>query len=466
MNVPTSIYVEQGIRVKSWAGIGAAVPLLISCYCLAMAPKPAHAEEGVFDAWARWVVHRGPWKGPTVPFPDTALRPDGPWLSAHSVHESLHVHAPPSTTPTHLAKALVAAEEALGQLRAAGWAVPGPDGGLGGTPGFDVYLIPSEPGASAGLDAPDALSLYDGAVTFARVGSTLPPHLLSACMTSAVTQAALLAHDPAEAEALRTATGGFAAWRFAGQPGCTERFDSAQQTPERGVIGHGSGEAGGLFLAMLSERTDGGSGRFVRDMWQFARQRSDDPTHLRAAPDLWQAIARALHNARDALDDVLIEFAIARVLEGRARSGERAGFAILNALSGVVSVPIRTQTSYAELPRHLYSARGVHALGTAYTRITLDAAEPHPYLHVWLRGELGPRWSLAAVQRDARGRELTRLVAPARRTPKSYLPVMLAPNAAEVVLVVTHLPAALPDADSPAPAPAHYKLIVSQTAGD
>jgi hypothetical protein len=49
--------------------------------------------------------------------------------------------------------------------------------------------------------------------------------------------------------------------------------------------------------------------------------------------------------------------------------------------------------------------------------------------------------------------------------PEAYLPLVLGPDTAQVVLVVTHLPRALPDADRPLPAPHGVELAIELVGG-
>jgi hypothetical protein len=113
-----------------------------------------------------------------------------------------------------------------------------------------------------------------------------------------------------------------------------------------------------------------------------------------------------------------------------------------------------------ELPVQLLHQPELSSLGSAYVRVHVTGVSSRQ-LQVWLRGELGPRWSLSAVRLDAHGRELGRTSAPARRVPSNYLPVTLEPETAEVLLVISQLPDGTPDADIAPPAPRAYEVILA-----
>lgn len=436
--------------------------LALSILVIGAVPSGSSAEDNAFDAWARWASYTGRWKGPTVMVPDVDPRPRLSGYRLDSTFEALHVHAAEGVDRGRAERALAAAESTLQRLRADGWPIPVADGGRGGTPGLDVYLEAGVQGATAGLDGEDGASLYDGGIGFVRVDAFAPA--LDACVASGVAQAGLLANDVAEARAWRVATGTLVAHLVTGEFGCAGDGTGLLEDPEQGFGHADSGEEGALWLAMLSDRVDGGSGRFVRDMWHFAQQDSGTARLLRASPDLWEAIERALDNAGQSLDDLLVESAVARYFTGR-HGPPLAEFPTLIELGSPIEVPVRAELDGARLPRHLTSERGLLPLGSSYTLVHIKDAHEHDQLQVWLRGELGPRWSLAAVQLDRAGREIGRLVAPARRTPRSYLPIWLSHDAHAVVLVVTRLPTTVPDADIPTPPPAHYKLIVDLQRG-
>ncbi len=427
--------------------------------------------DGAIDAWARWALAPKVWRGQVVPEPDPVRRPSGPEIRLDSWRWPLHVHAPRDLPLRPVRAALRALEAAYDGLRARGWPLPYPDGGYGGTLGFDLYLEHHPRAAAfAEVDAPIAISDFDAAQTYAVVDASLPPASLPACVVSAFAQAALRGQDPAEASSWLRATGDFAAWLLLDEPGCEQSMVQAQRAPDAGMLDHDprSAGAGALALALLSERHDGGSGRFVQALWELTRQRSRglvDPGVLRSSPDLWEVLAQVLKDSsHEQWQDTLEELAAARFFSGPRPRAQAAAYRTLGGLPSDAEIPLLADLTPAQLPAHLRSAsEGLPLLGSAYVRLTTSGLAATNGVQVWLRGELGPRWSVVAIRLDQAGRELGRVKAAERRLPHSYIPVALTPDTAAIVLVVTQLSEKVPDADR-ALSPAHgFELIIDST---
>lgn len=416
-------------------------------------------QDDVFDSWARWVTHQARWRGQTVRRPDPRPRPRPPGLRLDSLLMPVHLHVPSWVDAERAQRALAAAEQALRYLEAHGFPVPPADGMRGGTPGLDVYLGPATGQPLAGMDGSNPLSLQDGAIVFAEVDALSPD--LDSCVIASVGEAALLAADPAEAPTWRQATAAWIAWYLTGIAGCTPAVARGDNWPEEGFGHADAGPRGFRFLHWLNGRVGHDDGRFLGELWHFARQDSRGTRHLRGSPDLWEALERALLNAGQPLEPLFLEAANNRATR-LARPGHSGSDRARPAGRQPIPAPLRADVGWTSLPRHLYPLPGVGPLGSSYTRVRVEKPKPQAQLRVWLRGELGPRWSLSAIQLDAQGREVGRLSAPPRKTPRSYLPVLLSGDTREVILVVTRLPDGLPDADLPAQAAAYYKLILDR----
>ena len=82
----------------------------------------------------------------------------------------------------------------------------------------------------------------------------------------------------------------------------------------------------------------------------------------------------------------------------------------------------------------------IEPTGSYYAEVDVRGAPAGSRLRVFLRGEFGVAWSLAAARLGPNGEELGRMSAPPRRgTPRSYLPVELGAGTATVVIAVTNL---------------------------
>lgn len=442
-------------RTLAWAAV---LATLTSC-------PPAHAQDDpstrtVIDDWAEAMVQglSRRWEGPDVDWPAPVPRPESVGVLRSLVHP-VNVHVGPRVTPERAAATLAALEYAHEFLESHGWPLPWPDGGRGGTAGFDLYLVPSASDSPRPVhpsyDAPHVHDGLDAVVPWVRVDDDLvADSRLESCIFSAYVEAALLGFDPAEAPGWRIATGDYLSWVVTGRFGCAEDGVTRQQQESwRGWVGdEGGGEGAALFLAMLSARTDGLSGDFIRDLWTGAPQRTWEGDRLRAAPDMWQVINAVMEVGDDPLDRFIEEVAVARYFAGGQARAAGAPLPLLRGLPEDAEVPVSGRASFDQMPRR-FEPRGLEleVYGSAYLEVDTSTAPAGSLLRIWLRGELGVGWSLTAVRLAQDGTERGRVRAPVRPTnPRSYIPLELTDDlTAKVVVVVTNMGARLADADDP-----------------
>ncbi|MFK7987306.1 MAG: hypothetical protein AB8I08_14880 [Sandaracinaceae bacterium] len=412
------------------------------------------------------------WAGPRRPWPERRDRPTTAGV-VRSVESPIALHVGEGVLPEDADEALEALEYAHRWLESNDWPTPLPDGGAGGTGETDVYLAYGLAGEGERL----AFSSYDAAVpwlgtdaatTFAGIDAGVDAGRLTACVVSAYVQASLLSSDPAEANGWRVATGDYLAWLLTGQFGCSDAgLVAHQRAGGRTWVGSASdsGEGGALFLALLSARTDGLSGRFIRDIWSGAPQRTWDGDELRASPDLWEVLNVVMDIGDDPLQRLIEEMGVARYFIGDA--GRRAGAPIplLRTLPSEASVRVLGRTRYEELPRR-FEPRGLEleAYGSAYVEVDVSEAEPGSQLRIWLRGEIGVAWSLTAVRLAEDGSERGRVRAPVRLlTPRAYVPLEITDEETHsVLIVVTNLGSRLVDADTSDEQVRSFRLILDR----
>jgi hypothetical protein len=445
-------------------------------------------DDGMFSAWAQAIAESSVrrWTGPRVSWTAPSMRPA---LDGHVVRSLLApvaVHGGSDVAVARLERVLASLELAHGFMANNGWGEPYPDGGRGGGDELDVYIeqrpLPepspgsferprTEPGEpddmperaiQVGWDAPITWAPLDAVTSFVRIDlSNVPGDALEGCVISAYAQAIIAAQDPAEAPAFRRALGAFLAWHLTGSLGCDADAIAWQQArPERGLITHapGSGEAGAMLLGALSARHDDGSGEFVRDLVQAARQWTWEGEGLRAEPDIWHAIAHFLSVSRHSHHRLIEEVAIGRWFTGR-RSGLGAhSLPILRAIPG--EVPLAVEARWSERSRTLIRDLELEPQGSAYALVDVRDVPEAASLRVWLRGEFGVRWSMIAVRLDRDGRELGRMRTPVRREPRAYLPVELDESTAQVLIAVTNLSWRRPDADEPDENVRGFRLVI------
>ncbi|AKF09370.1 hypothetical protein DB32_006519 [Sandaracinus amylolyticus] len=442
-------------------------------------------EDGVIDAWARAIAEGSMprWTGPRVAWTEPTPRPADDALVARSWRAPVAVHG---ADEARVATTLRALETAHAWMASNGWGEPHSDGGRGGGDELDVYLVDALPAAGrfeepeaapgesdevpprwvrVGWDVPIAWASLDAVTSFATIDARSAD--LASCAVYAYAQAVLAQQDPAEAPAWRRAIGAFVAWQVTGSFGCAEDAIAAQQAAaHRGLVSHapGSGEGGAMLLGAISARHDGGSGDFVRDLVQGARQWTWEGEGLRAEPDVWHAVAHflSLSRTRGTWPRLLEEVAVARYFTG-PRAGLGAGaIAMMRDVPGEVPV---ARVEWARLPRSPY--RGELELepgGSAYVRVDVRGAPEGSRLRVWLRGEHGVTWSMVAVRLDASGRELGRMRTPIRREPRAYLPIELDASVAEVLVVITNVSWRRPDADEPDENVRGFRVVVDRAA--
>jgi hypothetical protein len=395
---------------------------------------------------------RGVWRGPRVPWPLPEARPSSQ-VTLHSARWPVSVHG---SGDAHWVEALDAAYDLLDEQ---GWPLPPADGGRGETDGFDLYVVsslrarapqgrdvwpapdaPDEPVrmSDAYFDVPVFDAALDSGIVFSAVHQDVPRDRYLGCAVQLVAEAGLYAADPAEAPALRHATGAWLAWRLTGAFGCDEEALVRQQRESaRAFLDHDdAGASGGaIWLDAISQRHDGGETEFMRNAWTLSRQFTNDAGDMRSEPDVLRVLGQAGLLVHDPLDRVTEQLAVSRYFSGRGTSD----VGILRALN--VPVPVFAEARWSALPRTLrFGETGLEIWGSAYARVDTSEAPSGSILRVWLQGEPGTEWSLVAVRLDAEGRELGRTRAPQTRTARGFIPVELAQGAHEVVLVVTNLP--------------------------
>ncbi len=403
------------------------------------------------DEWADSVIEMtsGRWEGRRVSGaaptsrPSSDYRIDSPLLP-------LSVHANAAVPIERAVAVLEELERVVAWMEREGWASALADGGHGETDGFDLYLQPTDALADAFADGRAHWSFLDAASSYAVVDPDVAAADLRSCVASAYGQAIAINLDPAEAENWRRATGAWLSWRWTGQFGCADALGQQQHDSWRSWIatGAGAGEGGALFLEMLSQRLDGGSGAAVRHLWDFARQRTWEGLDYRAAPDLWQVVDRAVELDGGKLHSVVEDFAVSRWWLG-ARDGKSAWLALKGLGEDATIAPL-FEASIDAMPVHTGASMSLDPFGSAYALVDVRGAPPASRLRVWLRGEYGVEWALTGSRLDESGREMARLSAPPRRGDRrSYLPVELTPDTTHVMVSVTNLSHRLPDADDP-----------------
>jgi hypothetical protein len=402
----------------------------------ALAPARGQAQTipGV-ESWADATVglSTGKWKGPRVPFPEPSPRPVSAgridsWLWPVSVHAAAGVSAE-RTWAT-----LWALEHVYPVLAAAGWAPSFGDAGQGGTPSHDVYLVDQpEHGASAQIDASQPFGSYDAARAFALLDVRLPSARLEVCAAEALVQTLLFELDPAEAESVRRASAAYVAWLVTGVPGCDDDLTVALDDPREAPFGDAQSARGALWLARLSQHKDQNSGTFLRQMWDFARQRTWEGQGLRASPDLLECIRQAVELGGEVFEELTAALAEQRYLRAPPLG---------------IAPQKPPALSWDSLPKHVWQAEPpIGVLGATYAWVSLGKPRPGEQLRVWSRGEYGVRWALLITRFAADGKSRGSIRGAVRKNPNGFLIVELDDLTTDVLITLVNAGDGVPDAD-------------------
>jgi hypothetical protein len=403
------------------------------------------------DEWAEATTKSGApkWVGPRVVFPNPSPRPETTGR-LDSLLWPLSVQLGPGVPLQRAQEVLAAGEAALELLSATGWPGGAGDAGQGGSAGRDIYLTQTATrGAAAYLDATEPVLELDGARSFAVVDARVPEKRLPACTAQALAESILFELDPAESAGVRQSSAAYLSWLITGDLGCDEEERGRAERPDLAALGPEESGRGAEWLALLGARQDLNRGTFLRDMWQFARQRTWEGTGLRASPDLIEVIAAALTDRGEQLENVAAELAEQQGLAW-LRTERRA--AAPAKPSGSSDATPWTALKWSALPARLPMAAEVEPLGSQYALVSIDQPlTPGERLRVWSRGEYGARWALSCLALDENLRVIGRVSAPPRKNPSSFAALEMMPNTRLVLVTVTNLVDGIPDPDEGAP---------------
>ena len=326
----------------------------------------------------------------------------------------------------------VRADVALGALgdleRAAGllldtMGLPAPldDGRHGGSPAFDLYLVPpGDPGLGGATivtarDDPEP-SPFDRASAFTLLrddvtSAPLRRHLAVRALASAIGWSI----DPAEAPEIREAAAAYLA-ELTTPYGTltTELLDDFQAHPERAVVAPGArGPEAVAFPWYLDATLGSGMPGIVPMALAFvAGQRTPDGVlRWNNEPDLFDAL-RATLKARtptQAIADFWMEFAIARLFMGSRDDGVHFPETAFAGSAG--RVRFDWNVPFASLPRRLSPERPIDPTGSTYVWIDLSGGAA-PKTRLLFRAEWEApvpfRWALVRIAKD--GSEASRVL--------------------------------------------------------
>lgn len=386
------------------------------------------------------------WEGERTEAPGFVARP----FSAGSIASEvapLRVHVQTADDLSKAQRALHALERVHARIEEAGWETPLADGIRGGDNAFDLYLSPSGE-VQAFADERLFWSHLDAVSTYGVVDPEVSEEDLEVCVAQALGEAIGLTLDPSEASAWRRGLGTYLAHLATGRFGCGG-LARIQESAHLAWTPHGElgpDRAALLLMLLPSVREDHDS--FVRDVWDFARQRTWDGFEFRASPDFWEALTAIQALRESSLDDLLTELGTTRFFLGEREAGNTRS--VVRHLGAEASPALFAELDADALPYHSRNTPTLAPTGSAHALLHLGEREPGSRLRIWLRGETGVKWALEVSPLDEHGSEISRISAPPSDTiPRAFLLLELDEDARDVVISVTNLSHRRPDADDP-----------------
>ncbi len=407
----------------------------------------------LFFAW----IARGdvPGAGPPIRFGTRPVFPGE--VSACSFRQPLCVHARRGTPPRRVLDTVASAEQAW-EIATAGLMLPPPDIDLV-TGAFDVYLVKDAPGgADAELGARDALASFDRATAFM---------ILAESAGEGCARDALVARETARAILWRTAPATDATTARAETaylarlivPCALEDLagvDTFQAHPEASLASpldppEGAPSAGdrdvdyafgaSLFYWWLDWSFGNSPASIVRALWALAPTRTPAGSASWAdRPNGFDVLRTSFKNSLttgSTLDDLLLDFAVARAFVGSASDGDH--MPETRSLGDAARVHADWEIGWPAQPRRLASGRGVEPTGAAYVVIDCSSAPKGARLRIEAQWEEDAKLRWAAVKLDSAGHEKASLAIPsAERATEAQITVVDLEDVAKVLLVGTN----------------------------
>ncbi|WP_437967551.1 hypothetical protein WMF04_49790 [Sorangium sp. So ce260] len=289
------------------------------------------------------------------------------------------VHAPAEVPGAALLESLAHLEAAMRAYDALGLPRPLPDGALGGSPSYDLYLErgPRRGPARVGHDLRAIGERFDAASAFAVIAAPGRGGCASASDAAYALGHAVAVRLDAGAEegALAMAASYLAAIAAPCAAEELAAIDAFQRAPERALTGAALGALDGalLFPWYLDDAYGTGTpAQVAMSLLAIAAQSTPaGAARFHAEPDTFDALRASLRARGKDLDDLLLEFAIARAFLGSRSDGAHLSDA--ERLGDFGRVRFEWSLPYATLPRRVAPLRPIEPTGATYLWLDLSA---------------------------------------------------------------------------------------------
>jgi hypothetical protein len=368
---------------------------------------------------------RGPMLEPRTARPAASAT----WPRACSFRHPICAHAPARVGTRRLMEVLASTERAW-DVTTGALDLPAPDRSLDGA--YDVYLLDEPESASLGTGAAtfvadrDVRSRIDRASAFTLIDArTLPGCATDATVAREVIRASLLRSVPATNEGTARAESDYLA-RLVVPCAMPQADDVAvfQSHPDRAlvdtwpesapVVGAAFDRGASLFFWWLDYTYGTSPGGVVRGAWAvaptmtplFSPQWDDHPN----AFDVLRESFKGALGTNSTVDDMYLDFAIARAFMGAADDGDH--MPETRAMGDFARVHLDWDIPWPAVARRFQSPSGVSPLGAAYALVHREGAPEGSRLRVEAAWEEHARMRWAVVKLAADGSEIAQMAIP------------------------------------------------------
>jgi hypothetical protein len=337
--------------------------------------------------------------------PDAAEAP----VTACSFREPVCVHAQEKTPPASTLWTLRWAERALRAYRALGLPPPLPDGALGGSPAFDIYLLPSAGEARTVPDLVPQGGGHDRQSAFTILPPPPPPPAAGCAASFTIAQG--IAHAVAlrfDAGVEDGAASMLASYLASLATDCSvmelAAVDAIQRFPERSLFA-GSPDVpdGSLLFPWYLDDTygQGPPGKIIASLVAISAQQTKPGSwEWNNEPDLLDTLRANMKSRSSSLDALLLDFAVSRAFVGDRSDG--AHLSGVERFGAMGRVRFEWALPFGSLPRRVAPMRPLEPTGSTYLWVDLAGAPAGAELTFAADWELPSifRWALVKIDKD------------------------------------------------------------------
>ncbi len=304
---------------------------------------------------------------------------------------------------------LAAADRAWG-VETGALALPPPDAGSTGA--YDLYLVADVVGGGATyLDARDVAARFDRASAFSLIDRSVPDGCaLDAVVAREVARASIFRAAPATGEATARAQTELVAQLVVPcamgdvtGPTMFQRFDfRAIFDPLReanSAIADDYERGAALFYGWLDAVYTEAPAGMIRSMWALAPTETPlGAWHWRGRPDAWDVLTTTFKGrmgAKMTIDDLLVEFAVARAFLGK---GGDTDFPEAATLGDAAKPRLDWDVPWPASPRSIASPNAVGPTGAAYVAVRNPPKGASLYVGVEWEEHARMRWTVVKVR--------------------------------------------------------------------